>query len=186
MDVSRYFLTAQDQESGELITNLKLQKLLYYAQGYYLALFGEPLFADEISAWPNGPVVKSVYEEFKDFGDKPIPVIEKVPKLPDQATEVLRNVLQSHGQYSAWKLRDMTHKELPYLAAAKHQHHTISPERMQDYFRAVLSRPLERPTTLDSALRDREVRLSLNRGLEDAANGRRVKWGDHKPSLRST
>ena len=46
--------------NGELVSNLKLQKLLYYVQGFHLAVFGEPLFEEEIEAWMYGPVVPSV------------------------------------------------------------------------------------------------------------------------------
>jgi hypothetical protein len=148
-------------------------------------LFGEPLFVDEIVAWPNGPVVKAVYDEFSEYGDQPLVAIEKAPRLSKTAEEVIANVVLAYGQFSAWKLRDMTHTEQPYLAEAKHRG-TISQGRMTDYFRAVLSRPLSRPSDMTTALRDRDYRLSLDRGLEDAAKGRRVKWGDPQPSSTST
>ena len=47
--------------NGYQVTNLKLQKTLYYVQGYYLARFGKPLFADEIVNWAYGPVVPEAY-----------------------------------------------------------------------------------------------------------------------------
>ena len=53
-------LSAESYSGGELMTNMKLQKMLYYQQGFHLAYFDTPLFDDEIEAWMYGPVVKSV------------------------------------------------------------------------------------------------------------------------------
>ena len=58
--------------SEELISNVKLQKLLYYQQGFHLACFGAPLFDEEIEAWMYGPVVPSVYEYFKTYDNRGI------------------------------------------------------------------------------------------------------------------
>ncbi|MCI8513016.1 MAG: DUF4065 domain-containing protein [Lachnospiraceae bacterium] len=50
------------------IANLKLQKLLYYAQGCFLAVAGAPLFLEDILAWQHGPVVEPVYYQYKGYG----------------------------------------------------------------------------------------------------------------------
>jgi uncharacterized phage-associated protein len=71
MAVAEYFLTLQEEEAGDLISHMKLQELLYYAQGLHLALNGRPLFDDTIEAWTHGPVVPTVYREFKRFGEIP-------------------------------------------------------------------------------------------------------------------
>ena len=55
-DAADYFLSKIDEDAGDVITNLKLQKLVYYAQGFSLALCGRPLFAERIEAWQHGPV----------------------------------------------------------------------------------------------------------------------------------
>jgi uncharacterized phage-associated protein len=57
-----------DSNAGDLISNMKLQKLLYYQQGFHLAYFGKPLFEEDIEAWMYGPVVPSVYSHFKTEG----------------------------------------------------------------------------------------------------------------------
>jgi len=49
-EVAKYFLSLTDEEAGDFFSNLKLQKLVYYAQGFHLALFDRPLFADNIEA----------------------------------------------------------------------------------------------------------------------------------------
>lgn len=58
---------------GEPLSNMKLQKLLYYEQGYHLAYFDAPLFPDNFEAWLYGPVVPRVYDMFKSYGNGLIP-----------------------------------------------------------------------------------------------------------------
>ena len=55
-DIARYILTLSTPEVGDIISNLKLQKLLYYVQGFHLAIENEPLFMEDIQAWQYGPV----------------------------------------------------------------------------------------------------------------------------------
>ena len=65
--IGRWFAAWAEAEDAE-VSNLELQKLLYYAQGHHLAERGTPLFDDEIQAWSHGPVVKDVYHRLKHFG----------------------------------------------------------------------------------------------------------------------
>jgi uncharacterized phage-associated protein len=55
--VADYYLVRLDPTAGDSISNLKLQKLCYYAQAWSLALRGKPLFPERIEAWAQGPVV---------------------------------------------------------------------------------------------------------------------------------
>jgi uncharacterized phage-associated protein len=66
------YLVASFRDAGDPLTNLKLQKLLYYAQGWYLAIHDEALFDERIEAWPRGPVVPPVYGSFKHRQWNPI------------------------------------------------------------------------------------------------------------------
>lgn len=59
-DVANYFLAQVDEECGDSISNLKLQKLLYYTQGFHLAMTGKLLFDEPIVNWQHGPVVESL------------------------------------------------------------------------------------------------------------------------------
>lgn len=60
--------------SGDPVSPMKLQKILYYAHGWHLALTSQPLLDEQVEAWQWGPVIPSVYHEFKQFGDSPIRV----------------------------------------------------------------------------------------------------------------
>jgi uncharacterized phage-associated protein len=70
--VAKYILSISDPDNGDIISHLKLQKLLYYTQGLYLAKFDNPLFNDIMYAWELGPVVRTVYDEYKYNGKEPI------------------------------------------------------------------------------------------------------------------
>ena len=66
-DAAKYFLAQVSEDAGDLISNLKLQKLLYYAQGFHLALYDQPLFPEAIEAWTHGPVVPDLYRHYKSM-----------------------------------------------------------------------------------------------------------------------
>jgi len=117
IDVARHLLTLVDEEAGDLLSHLKLQKLLYYSQGFTLALLDRPLFEEKVVAWQHGPVVPAVWEEFKQYGKKPLPkpVDFDSSILSADARHIVDEVYLVYGQYSASKLRNMTHEEAPWL-----------------------------------------------------------------------
>ena len=135
LDVARYFLANVDEDSGEDMTPLKLQKLLYYSQGFYLAMHDcEPLFSDPIEAWPHGPVVPAVYQAYKDNGRSPIarPAPIDPQDYAPEVRELLDTVCRVYGQFAPWKLRDMTHQEPPWRDTP--QNRTISRESLREFF----------------------------------------------------
>lgn len=138
--VAKYFLALQDEDAGDLISHLKLQKLLYYAQGLYLAMTGTPLFPERIEAWQHGPVVPDIYHAFKGWGGNPIPVEQGNARgIRDEAiVDFLNEVYDVFGQYSAWKLRNMTHQEAPYQEAEDSQGE-ISRASLQRFFQHYLT-----------------------------------------------
>ena len=138
--VANYFLSLADEEAGDTISNLKLQKLAYYAQGFHVALFGEPLFPERIEAWTHGPVVPDLYHAYKQYGNGGIPRPEAFdPESLDVKTrELLDEVYNVYGQYSAWKLRNMTHHEAPWVGAyAKGAGSVIQPDAMNAFFQTL-------------------------------------------------
>lgn len=138
MDVARYFLAQCDREEGELISNLKLQKLLYYAQGVHLAVHNEPLFPEAIEAWDHGPVVPSVYHVYKRHRDAAIPRPTDVDFgiYSEQARDTLDEVYNVFGQFSAWKLRRMTHDEPPWRDTPRGA--VIGHDPLKNYFQTLL------------------------------------------------
>ena len=70
--VANYFLDRSPPKSGGAVTQMKLHKLLYFAHGWHFAFRDQPLLDELIEAWKYGPVVPSLFHEFKDFGSRPI------------------------------------------------------------------------------------------------------------------
>jgi uncharacterized phage-associated protein len=129
-----------DSDSGELISNMKLQKLLYYVQGFHLAVFDTPLFDEEIEAWMYGPVVPCVYNLYKNYDRQGIPTPANEPVIMNENREALFNeVLRVYGEYSAIGLMNLTHNESPW----KNVFHNnpkgiISKDSMKDFFKTRL------------------------------------------------
>lgn len=107
------------------VSPLKLQKLLYYAHGYYSAAYGQPLVDEAFEAWQYGPVVPAVYHEFKDFGNSPITreatdiswdddEVDSIPVPPlfddPRVQKVIDYVWKQYGHLSAVALSEMTHR----------------------------------------------------------------------------
>lgn len=140
-DVANYFIwrVNEDEDSGDNITNLKLQKLVYYAQGFNLAWYGEPLFPEPIEAWTHGPVVRSLYFDYSSYGANPIPTpVDFDPASIDSRTrQLLEEVYSVYGQYSAWGLRNLTHDEPPWKDTPPNR--VIPLESMRGYFASALT-----------------------------------------------
>lgn len=115
-EVARFFV-ARAHECQDLITNMKLQKLLYYAYSWFLVERGARLFGESIKAWKHGPVVPEVYHVYKDRGASPIIDPGEVPAFDPAITEFLDSIWQDFGSESALRLMRMTHNEPPYIEA---------------------------------------------------------------------
>lgn len=120
--IANYFLGRADAESIPM-TQLKLIKLVYIAYCWYLALMEKKLFNEPIEAWRHGPVVPSVYHEFKDFGKLPISrkamnldldtwtmTIPELPEEDQDARLILDRVWNVYKNQSGWDLRQKTHE----------------------------------------------------------------------------
>ena len=128
------FVRDIENEDTDQISNLKLQKLLYYCQGAFLAIKNEKLFEDDILAWTHGPVIEEIYQEYKKFGAGGITEIPNEKVLIDEETrEVLINTYNTFGKYSAWGLRNLTHNETPWTETKKND--VISTDKIKKYFR---------------------------------------------------
>ena len=141
--VADYFIW-RAHEVGEPISQLKLQKLVYYAQAWSLALNGSPLMKAEFQAWVHGPVNRQLYDRFKQYAWQPITVDAKKPELPQPVLDHLEEVWQVYGGYSPFDLERMTHSEAPWqkaregLAPDENCEEIISAEDMMEFYRSRL------------------------------------------------
>lgn len=134
------------------LSNLQLQKLLYIAHGYLLAWKNKPLFNDEISAWKYGPVIHSVYTQFKDHGSRKIPVdaIDEIETgvNDEDIKAALDGVLTLYGDRNAMELVNITHqKNTPWdkiwnaEGGSKQLFAEIPNDLIKDHYRKVIENP---------------------------------------------
>ena len=142
IDVANYILeiSRNNSEDGEyeLISHMKLQKLIYFCQGFFLVLYGEPLFPETIEAWTHGPVCPRLYHILKNYGSSPITTIVDPDRilLNEHEKQLIGMVYNTYGQYSAWRLREMTHKEGPWNTIW--EGNVIPQDAMKKYFNSFI------------------------------------------------
>ncbi len=146
MLVAAYFIAIDELREDADVTQLKLHKLLYFAQANYLASTGYRLFASDIEAFEHGPVVEKIRPHFKQYGRQIIVsaddavahnATQDAKELPLDVIEFLDAVWQRFGQLSASELRQISHDDAPW---EKHydpeQLHCVIPDReIQQWYR---------------------------------------------------
>ncbi|MBR1437890.1 MAG: SocA family protein [Synergistaceae bacterium] len=118
--IADFFLSKSD------LSPKKLQKLLYYAYCWVLALLNEnpnhihvKLFHERIEAWVHGPVIPSVYKFYKSYGADNIPHIDNFDTsiFPYEVLDILNQVWDVYGQFSGNQLETISHKQSPWILA---------------------------------------------------------------------
>lgn len=163
--IANYFLDRAEQ-SGRKLDPMQIQKLVYFAHGWYLAANGAPLIDEMVEAWPWGPVIPSLYHEFKTFGKNPVTRKASNLKLVDgekgdyavieptigdgESASTTRQLLDliwnGYGKLSGIQLSNLTHKEgspwyITWQQAQGRKNVDIPDELIRDYFRSQLNGP---------------------------------------------
>lgn len=137
LDVAKYLLSLVDTEKGQIISNLALQKLLYYCQGYYLGSTSEKLFKEDVVAWKYGPVVPDVYFYYKDKGCSALPTDELTEEIENKFTkeqkELIEAVFENFKDYSAIALMNQTHTETPWKTTELSE--IITTDKLKEFFK---------------------------------------------------
>ena len=137
--VSDYFVW-KSFEDGRLITNKKIQKLVYYAQAWNLVLNGNTLFPDQIEAWIHGPAVRALYNKYKKYGYHPIQTKPSAPTINIDEIALLEDLWSVYGVFDADYLEILSHSEKPWLTARGNADNgepmaaIIDNEIMRDYY----------------------------------------------------
>lgn len=137
------FFLAFAKEHGDYISQLKLQKMVYYADAWFLVNNGSPLIDEDFEAWVHGPVVRSLYHRFKEYRWNPILEAVEFPELTREQEEHLTEIYDVFGKFSGFELEKMTHDEQPWIEArgACEQdeacENIISKETMRDFYTRV-------------------------------------------------
>ncbi|WP_338631130.1 Panacea domain-containing protein [Clostridium baratii] len=114
IDIAKYIIN-KCIDLDRPISNLQLQKILYYVQGAYMKeTNGYLLFKNKISAWQYGPAVPDVYFEFNNYSSSEIDIKYPTIELPDEIKKVIDPVIKKKSLLTAWKLVEDTHNEMPW------------------------------------------------------------------------
>ncbi|MCQ4773673.1 DUF4065 domain-containing protein [Lacrimispora saccharolytica] len=156
LDVSRYVIDYSNRKEYG-ISNLKLQKVLYFIQAYFLTneKNGTPCFRERIEAWDFGPVVPEAYREYRQYGSCNIPTTTSYmdfdvsniwnsqrrtyaeQKISGGDKRLIDAVVDKFADYSATDLVTLTHKQAPWKKAyVPHMNNEITIESIREYFSA--------------------------------------------------
>lgn len=111
------YLLDECRERGEILTPLKLQKLMFYADAWHMALHGTEITDERFQAWVHGPVALSQYHRFKEFKWRPITASIERPIISEALTNHLDEIIDVFGSETAVALEMMTHQEKPWRDA---------------------------------------------------------------------
>jgi uncharacterized phage-associated protein len=118
--IANYFLEFA-MSNGIFLTNLQLQKIVFFAHGTYLARYGAPLVVNRFEAWEHGPVVPELYHSLKQHGDRPIKSLVSrydlesgknvvvTASIPIRVREHLAEILLFYGRMDPWELVRLSH-----------------------------------------------------------------------------
>lgn len=129
-------------EEPDPLTNLRLQKLLYFAQGWSIALRNSALFGDDLQAWKHGPVAPNVYHSCKESGAAVFTpdVFSGADPLTADEVAFLKAFWEEYRKHAVGLLVDMSHSESPWLNARNglpadaHSNEVISADDMDACF----------------------------------------------------
>lgn len=123
---------------GYTISNLKLQKILYFVQAEFLVSAGAPCFYQDIEAWDFGPVIPEVYHEFKIYGSSGIPKSEGNNSnilILNRDKKMINEIVDECANYSASYLVEITHNQDPWNDAyERYCNNVISNDSIKEYF----------------------------------------------------
>lgn len=155
--LARYIVSFFDHK-GDLITNKKLQKLIYYVEAWNLVYLNS-IYDENIEAWVHGPVVREVYDKYKKFGysqiiqdysegscaSKELRKLEKSLDITEDKRELIETVLEKYGALSSFQLELLVHQERPWLEAREGLGPTdkcnkhISRDTMKKYYNGLIN-----------------------------------------------
>ena len=164
LDVALYIINycneKIDTDYEYVMSNLKLQKVLYFIQGYFLSTYDKPAFDDKIEAWSSGPVIPKVYRVFQRFGGMHIPRIDKIVYkdkdapwgvikkeyekdiISEEDKQSIREIVELCKGYSNPELVSLTRSQTPckrvYDPAEPHNNPLISKKAIKEFFALTL------------------------------------------------
>ena len=152
--IANYFIDRALTEEV-LVDQLKVQKLVYFANGWYLALEDEPLIIESVEAWKHGPVIPSLYRNLREYGHDPVvrmitdysdgrPLVPEIDASHTRTLNILNRVWEVYGGLTSIQITNMTHKEgspwnVTYKEMARRgmRNSIIDSNLIRDYFKSL-------------------------------------------------
>lgn len=136
IDIANYVIL-KERLCGHLVSNLKLQKILYFIQAVFLVEKGVPCFSEEILAWSFGPVVYEVFYEYRIFGGSGIPSNLKIkrPRILDEDKVIIDSLLETLRLYDSVTLTNITLHQDPWVEAYDNKDDSISLVKIKKFFK---------------------------------------------------
>ncbi|MDB2099997.1 Panacea domain-containing protein [Clostridium paraputrificum] len=130
-DIAAYIVN-RSIEKEKYVSNLKLQKLLYYVQAYFAVNNNTPCFNEDFEHWRHGPVIPEVYSEYKVYFNDDITDYKEHEQIKQKDKMAIAKVVDSYSDYNAWDMVRKTHSELPWVNTDKND--IIEWKEISDYF----------------------------------------------------
>lgn len=148
----------RSEARGFAITNMALNKIVYFAHGWHLAIYDRPLVDSRFEAWQYGPVHPQLYKQFKNFGDKPIRARalrldletgQNIPVAYDFEAEISQHIdkiVDFYGEMTAGRLSAISHEEgapwdLVWKAAGSSPGMALEDQVTREFYKSKLKRP---------------------------------------------
>lgn len=136
LDVAKYVINYEHSQGRE-VSNLRLQKLLYFIQVLVIVETGGPCFPDEVQAWTVDPIIPNVYHIFKIFGSWDIKEKEETTLIEDKIADYIKEMVDYCKDFPTSQLVEITHKQSPWIQARKRGlKSVITTNSLRDYFKA--------------------------------------------------
>lgn len=147
-EVADYIIMqAKSEDKNSSLTNLKLQKILYYIQAWSYGIYQRPFFSnnEEFQAWIHGPVNRTIYDRFEStkylYSEIELTDLRSTSiNIDEEGKEFIDFILENYMKYSGSELESMTHKEMPWKLARKDLPPTerceniITPESLIEFY----------------------------------------------------
>lgn len=136
LDIADYIVKYEDA-NDHCLNNLKLQKILYFLQAQFVVKFGKSLFDDDLVAWDFGPIVKSVYDNYKVYAGASIfvnPRNYRNAYIAREHRELIDEFLEYVRPYSSTQLVHICHNQTPWKNARLRWNNVISLDELKDFF----------------------------------------------------
>ena len=114
LNVAEYIFKEYNRVTGELIDEMKLQKLLYFSQRETLAILNKPLFNEEFEGWKYGPISREVRTVYTEDG-----INADTKDIKNESKYIINNVILEYGALASWKLSKISHKEISWINSRK-------------------------------------------------------------------